>query len=101
MTEKYGRGNGWHYFHTTKTLEMNRLGWAGLIDRLVAWWTGEPQRKIQVQYTASVYGKGGDVKIDLWGMQIEEAPDGTTQLHGAPDGTMLKQEKSNEQPVQK
>ncbi len=75
MTEQEDVGGDWKRFSTVQTLTMNRTGLSGLIDRLVAWSTGEPQRTVNVKYTASVHAKGGEVDIKLWGGRTEEGPD--------------------------
>ena len=74
-TKKKNVGDGWQYFYNERILVMNRTGWSGLADRLVAWWTGKPQRTVKVTYEVSVYGKGGNIKILIWGEQAGEGPD--------------------------
>ncbi len=70
MCNKEDVGNGWERQYLRKTCEMNRQGWSGLADRLVSWWTGKPQRTVEVAYVFSSYTKG-PVAL-TWGEQLEE-----------------------------
>lgn len=65
-------GNGWKRFKQTRVVPEHRVGFGGLCDRLVSWWTGKPQRQINVTYTASVYAKDVDkMQIEIFNQQIE------------------------------